>query len=93
MYKIIKGGAVIGMTEAPNYIKQAANGCFVLCAEEEATGVAYSGAAYHLLGREALGDAETVMLAEVDAGAEMGDVQAAIDSLTVAALMGGAGNV
>ena len=28
MFKIIKDGATMAMTEAPNYIKQAGNGCF-----------------------------------------------------------------
>ena len=31
MFKITKDGATVAMTEAPNYIKQAGNGCFVLC--------------------------------------------------------------
>ena len=38
MFKITKDGATVAMTEAPNYIKQAENGCFVLCPEAEATG-------------------------------------------------------
>ena len=29
MFKITKDGATLAMTEAPNYIKQAENGCFV----------------------------------------------------------------
>ena len=33
MFKITKDGATVAMTEAPNYIKQAENGCFVLCPE------------------------------------------------------------
>lgn len=37
MFKITKDGATVAMTEAPNYIKQAENGCFVLCPEAEAT--------------------------------------------------------
>ena len=39
MFKITKDGATMAMTEAPNYIKQAENGCFVLCPEAEATGI------------------------------------------------------
>ena len=30
MFKITKDGATVAMTEAPNYIKQAENGCFCL---------------------------------------------------------------
>ena len=75
MYKIIKDGTAIGMTEAPNYIKQHENGCFVLCPEPEASGIAFAGTAYHLLGREELPDTKSVMLEEVDAGAVIGEVQ------------------
>ncbi len=89
MYKIIKDGATLGMTETPNYIKLHGNGCYILCPEDEAQGIVHAGTAYHLLGRPGMGDAETVMLDEVDAGAELADVQAAVDDLTVAALMGG----
>lgn len=31
MYKIIKDGTTIGLTEFLTYIKQHDNGCFVLC--------------------------------------------------------------
>ena len=58
MFKIIKDGTSLGMTEAPTYVRQAGNGCFVLCQEEEATGITYGGAVYHLLGREAIEGAE-----------------------------------
>lgn len=67
MYRIVKDGTSLGMTEAPTYVRQAGNGCFVLCREAEATGIAYNGSVYHLLGREALGDAESVILEEADA--------------------------
>ena len=79
MYKIIKDGTAIGMTEAPNYIKQHENGCFVLCPEPEASGIAFAGTAYHLLGREELPDTKSVMLEEVDAGAVIGEVQSGVD--------------
>ena len=62
MYKITKDGATLAMTEAPTYIKQAENGCFVLCQEEEAAGIALGGVPYHLLGRTAMEGVETVML-------------------------------
>lgn len=38
MYKIIKDGTTIGLTEFLTYIKQHDNGCFVLCPEPEAFG-------------------------------------------------------
>ena len=77
MFKIIKDGTSLGMTEAPTYVRQAENGCFVLCQEGQATGIAYGGTVYHLLGREALEGAESVILEDTDAGAE---IQAAGES-------------
>lgn len=77
MFKIIKDGTSLGMTEAPTYVRQAENGCFVLCQEGQATGIAYGGTVYHLLGREALEGAESVILEETDAGTE---IQAAGES-------------
>lgn len=77
MFKIIKNGKSLGMTEATTYVRKAGNGCFVLCGEAEAVGIAYGGTVYHLLGREAMEGAESVILEEVDAGAE---IQAAGES-------------
>ena len=77
MFKIIKDGTSLGMTEAHTYVRQAENGCFVLCQEAEATGIAHNGTVYHLLGREALEGAESVILEAADAGAE---IQAAGES-------------
>lgn len=72
MYKIIKNGNTLAMTEVPTYIKKAANGCYVLCPEPEAQGIAYNGQVFHLLGRPDMeGAAATVMLEEIDAGGEI----------------------
>ena len=71
MYKIIKDGAGIGLTENLNYIKQAENGCFVLCPEPMASGIVFEGTVYHLLGRDALPDVESVIIETVDAGEEL----------------------
>ena len=71
MFRINKDGASLGMTEAPNYIKQAENGSYILCPEPEASGIAFAGNVYHLLGREDLEGVETVMLEETDAGTEI----------------------
>ena len=51
MYKIVKDGETVAMTEAPNYIRMAGNGCRALCSAEEAEGIAYGGQVFHLLGR------------------------------------------
>lgn len=87
MFKITKDGATVAMTEDPNYIKQAENGCFVLCPEAEATGIAHNGTVYHLLGRPDMAGAEiTVMLEETDAGAE---IQSASESAAENAKLSG----
>ncbi len=73
MYRIIgsKTGTVLAMTEQPNYITRAENGCFVLCPEEEALGIAWEGIPYALFGRELEGAAGTVLLSETDGGREI----------------------
>ena len=68
MYKISSAGATLAMTEAPNYIRQAENGCFVLCAAEDAAGIVHAGTVYHLLGRPDIEGTETVTLEQTDAG-------------------------
>ena len=54
MFRIIKAGAGIGLTENLNYIKKAENGCYILCPEHDASGIVFEGVAYHLLGRAAM---------------------------------------
>ena len=91
MYRITnaRSGESLGMTEAPTYIKQAENGCYIPCPEPEASGIAISGTPYRLLGREApegMGELDAVMLEETDAGpmvAEAHNLSADIDGLTV----------
>lgn len=78
MYQLTRNGASLGMTEAPTYIKQSPNGCFILCPEPEASGIVYGGTVYHLQGRDALEAAETVALEEVDAGRKIAEAQEAV---------------
>ena len=68
MYEIIKDGAVLALTESPNYIQLHPDGFYILCSEKEAQGVALNGTPYHLFGRTAMEGLETVVLAETDAG-------------------------
>lgn len=85
-----------GHDRGPNYIKQAENGCFVLCPEAEATGIAHNGTVYHLLGRPDMAGAEiTVMLEETDAGAEIqaASVSATGKRQTIRATVSGGQNV
>lgn len=84
MFRIIKdNGAALAMTEVPNYIKLLENGCFTLCPEEEAAGIAYAGQAYHLEGRPDMEGLETVVLEKVDAGAEITAAKDVIDNNAV----------
>ena len=71
MFRVIKDGVTLGMTESPTYIKAADNGCYVLCPEPEAQGIAFEGVPYHVVGREAMDGAEDVLLENVDAGASL----------------------
>ena len=43
MFRIIKAGAGIGLTENLNYIKKAENGCYILCPEHDASGIVFEG--------------------------------------------------
>lgn len=71
MFRIIKDEASLGLTEKLNYIMQAENGCYVLCPEQNASGIVFEGTPYHLLGRDSLEGLETVSLEETDGGAEI----------------------
>ena len=87
MFKIIKDGDQIGATETPNYIRLQTNGCFALCSEEAAQGIAISGKVYHLFGRDEMtGQEETIVLAKQDVGGVVSQQRADIDYL---AAMGG----
>ena len=66
MYKIIKDGATVGLTGAPNYIKKLDNGCYGLCSEQEAQGVAFNGVPYQLADRAEMGGLEAVTVAEAN---------------------------
>lgn len=68
MYEIIKDGAVLALTESPNYIRLHPDGFYILCSEKEAQGVALNGTPYHLFGRTSMEGLETVILVETDAG-------------------------
>ena len=72
MYNIVKDGAVLAMTEKPSYVRRQGNGYFAVCEEQEAQGIVHNGTVYHLAGREALEGQETVVLEQVDAGADLG---------------------
>ena len=79
MFRIIKAGAGIGLTENLNYIKKAENGCYILCPEHDASGIVFKGVAYHLLGRAAMDELETVSLEQADAGTEISKAKSAVE--------------
>lgn len=81
MYQIIKNGTTLGYAEHPTYVAPLENGAFGLTDEAEARGVVYEGEVYHLEGREALEDKETVLLIPVDAGVVSAKNLAAIAEL------------
>ena len=86
MYKIIQDGVTIAMTDAPIFIKMQDNGCYALCTQKDATGIVSGGVVYQLLGNILDGAAETVMLEEMDAGAELNKTAATtadIDAIVV----------
>jgi len=71
MYQIIKDSSLLGLTDAPVYVKRMENGCFGLCPAADATGVVWGGTVYHMADRPALEDAEDVLVVETDAGVEI----------------------
>ena len=68
MYKIIKDGEQIAITEKLNFIKQAENGVFYNCDEKEAQGVAVNNTPYNIFGRAPMTANDTVLIIEVDGG-------------------------
>lgn len=78
MYRLIKasGGAEIGVTEKPRFIKKSSAGIYIEADEKGAQGVAYKGTPYNLYGRSGVGAEETALLIEFDGG----DISAAAKS-------------
>ena len=68
MYEIRKDGAVLALTEKPNYIYRHEDGFYALCDEAQAQGIAVNGTPYSLHGRTPMEGCETVILVESDAG-------------------------
>ena len=74
MFEIIKNGKVIALTEKANYIRLHPEGFYILCDREEAMGVAVNGVPYALW-EGSLGDREAVVVAKVDGGNIIANVQ------------------
>jgi hypothetical protein len=73
MFKIIKDGEQIGITEKLHYIYQKENGVFYECDSKEAQGIAWKGTPYNLRGRAPMAVNETVIVIEVDGGEHIHD--------------------
>ena len=69
MYRIVKDGTTLGLTEQPNFVEPLENGSWGLCGESRAHGIVWEGKVYGLAGKSATEDLELVTLAFVDAGA------------------------
>ena len=69
MYRIVKDGTTLGLTEQPNFVEPLENGSWGLCGESRAHGIAWEGKVYGLEGKSTTDDLELVTLAFVDAGA------------------------
>ena len=68
MYRIVKDGTTLGLTEQPNFVEPLENGSWGLCGESRAHGIVWEGKVYGLEGKSATDDLERVTLAFVDAG-------------------------
>ena len=69
MYRIVKDGTVLGLTEQPNFVEPLDNGAWGLCDEPRARAIAWEGKVYGLTGKSDTDDLELVTLAYVDGGA------------------------
>lgn len=78
-----ENGAVVGVCDAPVFIRLHENGCFVECEEAKADGVAVAGKAFALFGH-VLPGCEVVDMVPVDGGALLVDQQQAIDANSAA---------
>ena len=73
MYRICKtDGTELGVAEAVTYIKIGASGDYACATAEDASGVAFDGVAYSLVGHDEI-DSEAVVVSEVDTGQVMRD--------------------
>ena len=68
MYKITTPEGVTFTTEKPNFIRVHKNGCFILCEQKNAEGVAYGGTPYLF--------EDGAMVHEIDGGKSMDELAA-----------------
>ena len=71
MFKIFENGTEIGVADKLTFIKKADNGCFVLCAEDEAQGIAFNGETFTLGTNGGIENAREVQFCEVSTAVEV----------------------
>lgn len=83
MYRIIRinDGVELGITDTVNYIKIGNSGSFTPTKKEDAIGVAFKSVAYNLHGHDEIEGAETVVVSEIDGGAEVHSIASTINIL------------
>lgn len=75
MFKIFENGTEIGVADKLTFIKKADNGCFVLCAEDEAQGIAFNGETFTLGTNGGIENAREVQFCEVCTATEVQKAQ------------------
>lgn len=76
MFRIFENGTEIGVADKLTFIKKADNGCFVLCTEEDAQGIAFNGEAFTLGTNGGIENVREVQYAEVDTATELQNAKA-----------------
>ena len=71
MFRIFENGTEIGVADKLTFIKKADNGCFVLCTEEDAQGIAFNGEAFTLGTNGGIENAREVQFCEVSTADEV----------------------
>ena len=75
MFRIFENGTEIGVADKLTFIKKADNGCFVLCAEDEAQGIAFNGETFTLGTNGGIENAREVQFCEVSTATEVQKAQ------------------
>lgn len=84
MYRIITtDGTELGITDSVLFIKRSAEGTFIEAPRGDATGIAFEGNPYNLLGHEDIAGVSTVILAETSLAKVMREQKANLDYLAM----------
>ena len=76
MYEILKNNTRLSLEDTARYVRLQTNGIYVLCDGQDAQGIVVNDEhIYHLEGRPALPDVETVTLREFSGAQALNDAQ------------------